>query len=63
MIQTLRKVVTFDEFVAKYPDNMGKRYELHDGVIVEMPKPTGDHEEVVGFLALTVLEKSDFRCK
>jgi Uma2 family endonuclease len=50
MIQALRKLVTFDKFVAKYPDNTGKRYELHDGVIVEMPQPTGDHEEVVGFL-------------
>ncbi|MFN6571067.1 Uma2 family endonuclease [Dendronalium sp. ChiSLP03b] len=51
MTQALRKLVTFDEFVAKYPDNTGKRYELHDGVVVEMPQPTGDHEEVVGFLA------------
>jgi Uma2 family endonuclease len=54
MIQTLRKLVTFDEFVAKYPDNTGKRYELHDGVIVEMSQPTGDHEEVVGFLAFEI---------
>ncbi|MBD2560429.1 MULTISPECIES: Uma2 family endonuclease [Nostoc] len=50
MIQALRKVVTFDEFVAKYPDNTGKHYELHDGVIVEMPQPTGDHEEIIVFL-------------
>ena len=50
MIQTLRKLVTFDEFVAKYPDNTGKRYELHDGAIVEMPQPTGDHEEIIVFL-------------
>ncbi|MDZ8084845.1 MAG: Uma2 family endonuclease [Nostoc sp. DedQUE12b] len=50
MIQALRKLVTFDEFVAKYPDNTGKRYELHDGVIVEMPQPTGDHEEIIVFL-------------
>lgn len=50
MIQTLRKLVTFDEFVAKYPDNTGKRYELHDGVIVEMSQPTGDHEEIIVFL-------------
>ena len=57
MIQTLRKLVTFDEFVAKYPDNTGKRYELHDGVIVEMSRPTGDHEEVVGFLAFEVIRE------
>ncbi|MBD2523842.1 Uma2 family endonuclease [Nostoc sp. FACHB-133] len=50
MIQALRKVVTFDEFIAKYPDNTGKRYELHDGVIVEMPQPTGDHEQIIVFL-------------
>ncbi|MEH2461422.1 Uma2 family endonuclease [Nostoc sp.] len=54
MIQILRKLVTFDEFVAKYPDNTGKHYELHDGVIVEMSQPTGDHEEVVGFLAFEI---------
>ncbi|MBX9254512.1 Uma2 family endonuclease [Desmonostoc muscorum CCALA 125] len=50
MTQALRKLVTFDEFVAQYPQNPQKRYELHDGVIVEMPPPTGDHEEIVGFL-------------
>ncbi|QFS44368.1 Uma2 family endonuclease [Nostoc sphaeroides CCNUC1] len=54
MTQVLRKVVTFDEFVAKYPDNTGKRYELYDGVIIEMPPPTGDHEEVIGFLATKI---------
>ena len=36
MTQALRKLVTFDEFVAQYPDNPQRRYELHDGVIVEM---------------------------
>ncbi|MBN3898497.1 MAG: Uma2 family endonuclease [Nostoc sp. NOS(2021)] len=54
MIQALRKLVTFDEFVARYPDNTGKRYELHDGVIVEMSQPTGDYEEVVGFFAFEI---------
>ncbi|MBW4676864.1 MAG: Uma2 family endonuclease [Desmonostoc geniculatum HA4340-LM1] len=50
MTLALRKLVTFDEFIAQYPDNPQKRYELHDGVIVEMAQPTGDHEEVTGFL-------------
>jgi Uma2 family endonuclease len=54
MIQALRKLVTFDEFIAWYPENLQQRYELHDGVIVEMAPPTGDHEEVVGFLALNI---------
>ena len=51
MTQTLPelKLFTFEEFVEWYP-NDGKRYELYDGVIVEMPPPTGDHEDVLGFL-------------
>ncbi|MEW6495173.1 MAG: Uma2 family endonuclease [Cyanobacteriota bacterium] len=51
MAQALRKRVTFNQFVAWYPETLQRRYELHDGVIVEMPPPTGDHEQVVGFLA------------
>jgi len=46
------KLVTFEEFVKWKPD--GKRYELHDGVIIEVTQPLGDHEEIVGFLALTL---------
>ncbi|MDF5717846.1 MAG: Uma2 family endonuclease [Rhizonema sp. NSF051] len=49
MTQALLKLVTFDEFIEWYP-NDGKRYELHKGVIIEMPPPSGDHEDVVGFL-------------
>lgn len=49
MTQALLKLVTFEDFVKWKPD--GGRYELHDGVIVEMPQPLGDHEEIVGFLA------------
>jgi len=52
MIQALRKLVTFEDFAAWRPE--GTRYELHDGVIVEMAQPTGDHEDVVGFLALEI---------
>jgi Uma2 family endonuclease len=51
MTQALqRKLVTFEEFIAKYPENSNKRYELHDGVVIEMPPPTGDHEEIILFL-------------
>jgi Uma2 family endonuclease len=52
MIQTLpvAKTYTYDEFIEWYPENSSQRYELHNGVIVEMPPPTGDHEDVVGFL-------------
>ncbi|MBO3460507.1 Uma2 family endonuclease [Aetokthonos hydrillicola Thurmond2011] len=50
MTTTLPKTVTFEEFIEWYP-NDGVRYELHNGVIIEMAPPTGDHEKVVGFLA------------
>jgi len=40
--------VTFEEFVQWKPDY--GFYELHNGIIVEMPQPTGDHEDVGSFL-------------
>ncbi|BDI15340.1 hypothetical protein ANSO36C_11420 [Nostoc cf. commune SO-36] len=48
MTQAIPKLVTFEDFAAWRPE--GGRYELHDGVIVEMAQPVGDHEDVVGFL-------------
>ena len=53
MTQTLPQLVTFEQFIEWYPSN-GVRYELHQGVIVEMPPPTGEHENVVGFLAAQI---------
>ena len=49
MTQAIPKLVTHEEFMGWYPNN-GVRYELHNGVIVQMAPPTGDHEKVVGFL-------------
>lgn len=48
MTQTLRKLVTFEEFAKWKPED--GRYELHDGVIIKMSQPLGGHEEVTGFL-------------
>lgn len=48
MTQALPKPITFAEFLEWKPE-IG-RYELHDRVIFEM-QPTGEHEEVKGFLA------------
>jgi len=45
--QTQPKLITFRDFLDWLPET--GRYELHDGVIVEM-LPTGLHERVVGFL-------------
>ena len=50
MIQTLPKPISFAEFIACIPDNLGKRYELRDGIIIEMSQPLGGHEEIIGFL-------------
>lgn len=52
MIQTLPKVTTFEEFVAGLPENSGVRYELHNGNIIEMAQPVGEHEESKGFLTI-----------
>ena len=41
------KLLTFDEFIEWLPEN--RRYELHDGLIIEM-QPTGKHEDITGFL-------------
>ncbi len=49
MTQTVPKLLTFREFINWYP-NTGIPYELRDGVIIEMPPPTGDREKVVGFI-------------
>ncbi len=54
MVQVLpkSKKVTFEEFTQWKPE--GGRYELHEGVIIEMSQPTGEHEDVIGFLALEI---------
>ncbi|WP_414563387.1 MULTISPECIES: Uma2 family endonuclease [unclassified Anabaena] len=46
------KLVTYAEFLEWKPE--GKQYELHDGVIFEMPQPSGKHEDIGGFLTLEV---------
>ena len=41
--------MSFETFLEWYPEN-GRRYELIEGVVVEV-LPTGPHEDVAGFLA------------
>jgi len=43
MTQAVPKLLTFDDFIARYEDN--ERYELIDGELIDM-EPTGPHEEV-----------------
>jgi len=49
MIQSPSQPVTFEEFVEWKPEN--RRYELHNGGILEIAQRPGKHEEVIGFLA------------
>ena len=51
MIRAASKPVTFDEYIAWYPERSEHHYELHCGVIVEVPKPTGKHSQIAGFIA------------
>lgn len=54
MLETLHKVTTFAEFVDWLPENTGVRYELHNGNIIKMAQPIGEHEECVGFLTIEI---------
>jgi Uma2 family endonuclease len=61
MVQALPKTVTFEEFAEWYPDT--GHYELHNGVIVEMNQPLGEHELIIALLSrkLTVeIDKKNF---
>ncbi len=44
----LSNPVTFDDFMAWYPKNPEYCYELRRGVIVELPKPRGQHSILAG---------------
>ncbi|AFZ25222.1 hypothetical protein Cylst_3051 [Cylindrospermum stagnale PCC 7417] len=57
MLQALPKPVTFADFVEWKPEE--KRYELHNGVIVEVNQPIGEHEDIKGFLIVEL----GFECK
>ncbi|BAT54508.1 hypothetical protein NOS3756_34790 [Nostoc sp. NIES-3756] len=59
MTQAIPKPVTFAEFVDWLPENTEVRYELHNGSIVEMAQPVGEHEEVKGFIARKVTVEFD----
>ncbi|MEM9276186.1 MAG: Uma2 family endonuclease [Cyanobacteria bacterium P01_F01_bin.143] len=47
MLQSLSKLITFEEFIEWLPED--RRYELREGIIIEM-QPTGKHEDITGFL-------------
>lgn len=48
MVQSVPQALTFDEFLALYPED-GGRYELRHGAIVKM-RPIGPHEAVIALI-------------
>jgi Uma2 family endonuclease len=56
MTQVISKLTTFDEFIEWKPEH--GRYELHRGAIVEMPNPTGKHEEIIELLQSQLILES-----
>lgn len=50
MVPAVGPRLSFDEFIAQYPDN-GGRYELIEGEVVPV-RPTGAHGDIGGFIAL-----------
>jgi Uma2 family endonuclease len=48
MIQSVARGLSFDDFVAIYPEE-GDRYELRNGALVNM-RPIGPHKEVIAFI-------------
>ncbi|GAP97738.1 Uma2 family endonuclease [Leptolyngbya sp. NIES-2104] len=52
MFQSLPKQITFDEFIVWYPEQSEHRYELRNGDVVQMTKPTGKHSNLGGYIAL-----------
>jgi Uma2 family endonuclease len=50
MVQAAEQPLSFEEFLAQYPENAG-RYELIEGEVVD-GQPTGPHENIGGFIAL-----------
>jgi Uma2 family endonuclease len=50
MVQNFPQLVSFDDFNEWLPSSSEHRYELWDGVIVEMPKPRGEHSRIAGLI-------------
>jgi Uma2 family endonuclease len=52
MTKTPIKISSVEEYL-NFDDGTDKRYELKDGVLVEMPPGTGKHEAIITFLLIS----------
>ncbi len=44
------RITDFNQFIDWHPEESEQKYELHDGMIVTMPKPKGKYSQIAGFL-------------
>jgi Uma2 family endonuclease len=51
MVLLESKTISFDDFIAWFPEESPCRYELRDGEILETPKPRGKHSEIAGLIS------------
>jgi len=51
MTKTPIKISTLEEYI-NFDDGTDKRYELEDGVLVEMPPGNGKHEAIITLLVV-----------
>lgn len=59
MIQLATEVTTFDEFIDRLPETSEYRYELHNGIVIEMPKPRGKHSQIGAWITGQIYKESE----
>jgi Uma2 family endonuclease len=59
MIQLDVEVTTFDEFIDRLPESSEYRYELHNGLVIEMPKPRGKHSQIGAWIIGQLYKESE----
>jgi Uma2 family endonuclease len=59
MVQLATQTTTFDEFISWLSESAEYRYELHDGVIIEMPKPRGKHSQLGAWITGQLFKESE----
>ena len=59
MIELATQITTFDEFISRLPEKSAYHYELHDGEVVEMPKPRGKHSQIAALITRSLFKEID----
>lgn len=59
MIQLATQTTTFDEFIDRLPERSEYCYELHNGIVIEMPKPRGKHSQIGAWITGQIYKESE----